>query len=47
MIGTLGGAVPTMMADGVHLTASGHQDLAKVLTSELKALGFQAPTLAR
>ncbi|SED85647.1 Lysophospholipase L1 [Arthrobacter alpinus] len=35
------------MADGVHLTASGHKELSQVLASELKALGLQGPNLTR
>ena len=39
--------VSKKMADGVHLTASGHQELAKVLASELKTLRLQAPARTR
>lgn len=37
--------VGNKMADGVHLTAAGHEELSKALASELKSLGLQAPAL--
>ncbi|MDO5751419.1 MAG: SGNH/GDSL hydrolase family protein, partial [Arthrobacter sp.] len=35
--------VATKLVDGVHLTASGHHDLSKVLADQLAAMNFDGP----